>query len=61
MRTIIFGRILNTKPEDVNDLSTEDLLTIIRAFEDGQEKDFAEGVFSAVVDELRKRNIMCLW
>lgn len=58
---MILGAILNTKPEDVSGLSTGDLLTIVRAFEDGQEKDFVDGVFQAVVDELMNRNIMCIW
>jgi hypothetical protein len=58
---MIFGRILSTKPEDVGDLSTGDLLTIVRAFEDGQEKDFIDGVFQVVIAELNNRNIMCVW
>ncbi|MFZ3132676.1 MAG: hypothetical protein WA125_16645 [Desulfosporosinus sp.] len=58
---MIFGRILNTKLEDVNNLSTGDLLTIIRAFEDGQGKDFVDGIFPAVVDELANRHVICVW
>jgi hypothetical protein len=58
---VILGAILNTKPEEVSDLSTEDLLTIIRAFEDGQEKDFVDGILQAVFDELIKRRIVCIW
>lgn len=58
---MILGAILNTKPEDVSGFSTGDLLTIVRAFEVGQEKDFVEGVRQAVIAELMNRNIMCIW
>jgi len=58
---MIFGRILNTKIEDVKNLDTSDLLVIVRAFEDGQKNDFNKNIFPAVVDELYNRGIMCIW
>lgn len=59
---MIFGKLLNTKIEEVNNLDTGDLLAIVRAFEDGQGKNFVnKDIFSVIVNELSNRGIVCIW
>jgi len=55
---MIFGWIC-INPEQVCDLETGDLLSIVRAVEDGQ--DWDKDVFSSVIEELDDRGLYCGW
>lgn len=55
---MIFGMLANTKVDEIKDLSTGDLLTIVRNYEDGQE--FEKDVIQRVYGELADRNIYCI-
>jgi hypothetical protein len=58
-KAMIFGKLANTSVDEVHDLSTSDLLALVRNYEDGQE--FNPEIMQRVYEELADRHLYCLY